>query len=778
MKIFICLLSFTLLLTSESGFTQNKTAETKIIYTGEGTPAINDLEDCLSLYKAGTIVINKTDPGDKTGQEFYLGVSKNKTIIKYTTENSLENAIYTYLDILGFRWYGPGDNWFIKPQKLEIPEIDGKWFKPTFRNRSFFGTGGLNFGSVQPYDPQNTVRIKWLNWMRRNRFNADFNGGGHKGQSFYLQNKAILDQHPEWFANETGRKSGRIKIEKPGAVEIYKEWIRKIYNQSKDDFIALGVDPADGRGGADDPLPANIPGINNYADKWWWLANQVAADYSDNNRVVVTMYAYGDGEENARVPDFKLAHNVYPVIIPYAFQTAYLPNEMVKKWAAAITGNMGLYDYWNITQWSKGLPQFDIYNMVPKLRFWYENKVDGVYLESTNATGPMGHSLWLTGQLLWNLSENFDSLYDQYLSDCFGKAAPFMKNMFDRWSRNYQDAAEVTFSLQDLKKASNVIKKGSPEWNRINELKAYVHYMKMYYEHDGTQQSKDAIYKYLYSIHHLMLVQTAAFISQRYITPLDKGNVVPSGAGIRPLSEKAIENQFTKDWAMSSPPYQLTNFTFDFNKVKYFEPIPTNSWRFGGFQCRFFFTAPFTGKVSLDAGAETNTPLKIFTDDSVIVSEKVGTDNSDYSEELTGRTWKLKHVSFDIQKGKLYHIQTRYGNSRIKMNTPGVVLFKNPGSSDFDNYQYPVQYFYVPEDVNEIVFYDSQKEGLNRRGYFLTPNGEKLSREETGFKNIYKVSVASEYRGKLWTADFGHPGWRLLNIPNISSLQKFDYGEL
>lgn len=751
---------------------------TNVIYQDTYNAAVQDLKSSLAPYRAGTITLEKVALERRTGQEFYLAINASKTEIKYTTQNSLENAIYTYLDMLGFRWYGPGDNWFIKPKTLSRENFTGKWLQPTFRNRSFFGTGGLNFGKMQPFDPQNDYKTKWLAWKRRNRFNADFNTAGHRGESFYLNNKALLDKNPDWFTNAKGKRNGRIKIDNPDAVNAYKAWIQKDYNtlqKGNDAFIVLGVDPADGRGGADDPLPKSMPGIKNYADKWWWLANEVAGDYQKDPRVVVSMYAYGNGPDNARVPDFKLKNNIYPVIIPYAFQSAYLPKEMVKKWADAITGQMGLYDYWNITQWSQGVPQFDIYTMAAKLKFWQRHKVNGIYLETTDAAGPMGHSLWLAGQMEWDLNKDFNTLYSQYLRDCFEKAAPFIKDMFDRWSKNYQDAADVAFSLQNLKNASDAVKKNSPEWKRITELKAYVHYLKMYYEHDDTQESKDAIYRYLYSIHHLMMVQTAAFISQRYITPLDKGNIVPSGQGIRQRTEKEIENQFNKDLATTPVPYRLATFTFDYDKVTYEAPIPNASWRFGGFQCRFFFVAPFSGKISLDAGAETNTPLKIFTDDSVLVDEQVGTKDFDYSEDVAGRTWKLKRFTINIQKGQTYYIQTSYGFSRVKINTPGIVLFKNPGSADFDNYQYPVQYFYVPEDVTEIAFFDAQPEGTNRRGYLVTPDGTPLKRISAGAKNVYKVVVDQKYRGKIWTADFGHPNWRFLNIPNITSLQKFGY---
>ena len=81
------------------------------------------------------------------------------------------------------------------------------------------------------------------------------------------------------------------------------------------------------------------------------------------------MLAYGDGAYNALAPKFSLRKNVYPVIIPNAFQKVYTPTEMVTTWASKIEGSMGLCDYWNITQWSEGLPQFNIFSIPEKLSF-------------------------------------------------------------------------------------------------------------------------------------------------------------------------------------------------------------------------------------------------------------------------------------------------------------------------------------------------------------------------------------------------------------------------
>ena len=761
-------------------------AATNIIYDGPDNEAIKDLRQALQGFNAGEIKLEKVEIATRTGQEFYLVRKNEKTYIKYSVNTSLENAVYTLLDKWGFHWYGPGENWFVKPASITGADIAGKWVSPTFRNRSFFGTGGLDFPAPTPraFDPETQYKIGWYAWKRRNRFNSDFGASGHVGQVFYLENKELLDAHPEWFNSDAGKQAGRLKIEIPEAVAAYKAWAKKRYINLTEPFINIGVDPEDGRGAADDPLPpAGFGGIANWnhADKWWWLANEVAKDYPENDaHKVVSMYAYGDGPTNALAPQFVLRKNVYPTIIPYAFQKAYLPNEMIKAWAGKINGKMGLYDYWNITQWSQGLPQHDIYGMKDKLKFWRDNKVDGLHIETTDAAGPMGHAWWLAGQLQFDMSKDFNAAYNQYLTDLFGKAAPAMKKMYDRWSRNPQGAGEVALSLADLQAAEALVKKNSPQWKRINELKAYVHFMKLYYAHDGTQESKNRLFEYLYSVHHLFMVQTAAFMGQYYISPLEKGNIIPVGTNKR-LTDEEIDAQFQADLLSDPKKYEVLDFQFDYAKAKYTEPIANGTWFFGNVWHGYLVPRK-SGTISFDVGMEgTDATFRIFNDDGVILKEIVGKSRFDYLEKLGdgpgARVWNMKKFTLKVEAGKRVDFKIDNGYNRFKMNSDEIVYTVHH-SSDFDNYGYPAHYFYVPKNCDEIVFEDWVTGNATTSPLGFGASGEpSVFGTSIGIKGLYRIEVKPQWKGKVIACRAAHGGWNLKNLPNIFTLQPFEYKE-
>lgn len=760
-------------------------APTEINFVGEDSSAIADLRETLQDYEAGTIHFEKVALGERTGQTFYLSRKGDKTSIKFTTAQSLENAVYTLLNDWGFHWYGPGEHWFVKPKTIPVGDLPGKWIAPTFRNRNFFGTGGLDAGVGKGYDPENKYKKGWLTWKRRNRYNADFAASGHMGRAYYLENKVLLDAHPDWFNGDTGKSNGRIRIEVPEAVAAFKAWAIQKYTNSEQPFINIGVDPEDGRGGADDPLPPDgFAGISNWnhADKWWWLANETAKEFpADDSHLVVSMYAYGDGPTNVLAPKFKLRKNVYPVIIPNAFQKAYLPAEMVKVWADSIDGKMGIYDYWNITQWSLGLPQFNLLGLEEKLQFWHAHKIDGIYNETTDAAGPMGHVHWLAGQLQFDLGQDFDQLYSQYLTDLFGKAAPAMKKMYDRWSRNSQGAGEVSLSLADLHDASNLVATHSPEAKRINDLKAYAHFMKLYHEHDGTQESKDRLFHYLYSIHHLYMVQTSAFVGQHYISPVDKGNITPDGTGKR-LTFEEIETQFQADLLSNPKRYDVSTFVFDHAKVIYSEAIPENSWRFGR-NPNLFIVPQKTETINFEAGSEKNdTELTIFSDDGVILETKVGPHNFDYKETIGDSTWHLKKLQVKVEAGQKYVLRFRGGFNRFKTNSD-MVVFNAHHSDDFDNYSYPPHYFYVPKDAEEIIFEDAnavKPDAAIVTGVFFLPGeppAEPVRGEAVGIKDLYRFKVIPEWKGKVIACSFSHTAWSLKNVPNVLAMQPFRYSD-
>ena len=694
------------------------------------------------------------------GQSFYLSINGIHSVrIIGTGDASLINGIYTFLYELGFRWYMPGDEWTIVPNLKNFNIQIAKIYAPDFQNRSYFGTGGMN--AIAALDPQNKFKKDFLLWNRRNRFGGNYAMRGHTGQVFYSDNKKFLSDHPEYFCQHTVNRYGRIDIANPGAIDLYIQWALKQVNPN-DRFSVIGVEPADGSGRKDDCLPPNMSEIKTWSDKYFWLANKVAKEVEQKKiGALVELYAYSS---HAAPPSFDLEKVVYPVIIPYAFQNIADPKQFIDLWSRKLNGRaMGMYDYWNITQWSSDLPQFNIYSIPEKLKLWKQKNITTVNLESTNAKGPMGPALWITAQMMWNTNLSMNQLYDEFLNKCFGEAASDIKNMYDRWSIHYQGAMEVALSLHDLASAANKTKDQAVQ-KRITELKAYVHYLKLYYDYQGNLSTANykQLIDYIYSIHELRLLQTSALVTSYIKKPV--GIMTLPNYGNNAITYDEIEANFEKDIMENPVAYHVSDFAFDVTKAspaenktkkKYNPPYinGTNTYR---------FYLPSDKNIVIQAGATANTEFIIKDQNNAIVFDKI----------IIGSKQGYDTIKLKLQAGK-YSLTfgAYYRFSRLIF--PSDIVFVS-SDNNYDNAGYPLQYIYVPKDVTEIIYRDNLGPGVNKRGFWKDPDGEIIQPELLKV-NIYRIQVPRAYRGKVWILNIGHRKFELLNIPNVFSLNNFSY---
>lgn len=699
---------------------------------------------------------------NRDGQSFYLSVDEKKGVrIAGTGTNSFNNGIYTFLQELGFRWYMPGDAWTIVPPVFKRNITISKVYTPDFRNRSYAGTGGVN--AIPVTDPQNTFKSDYNTWNRRNRFNTDYPVKGHAGHLFYNYHKKVLDANPNWFCNGKINRYGRIDISHSKVVNLFTEWA--LSQVKKDDrFPTIGIDPSDGAGGKDDCLPSGMKQIKTWSDKYFWLANQVAQRLDRNDsKTQVQLYAYSN---HAATPSFALEKNVFPVIIPYAFQNVTDPDSFIRMWSEKMEGRpMGIYDYWNITQWSSGVPQFNIYQIPVKLRVWKQYNVSTINLESTNGKGAMGHVLWLGSQMMWNTSLSFDSLYNDFLVTCFGPAASDIKKMYDRWSRNYQEALEVNLSLRDLAAAS--AKTSDPAvTERLKELKAYVHYLKLFYDYKASPGSGTAfqnLVNYIHAIHNMRLVQTSALL-ERYIKAPKNYRPVSQRGTAGKSREPDIEKIFKQDIREHADTYEISDLKFEITSAKLLPGEKLVSPKLINGRNEYLFTLPRAREFQIRAGAAKETRLIIKDGSRKWVEKMIPASKNDYTTIKV----QLPAGNYTLSFGDFYRFS--------RLIFPDDILFMSRGISYYDNAGYPLHYVYIPKDVDAIVYQDEKGPGVNKRGFWIDPSGKRIEAKKLS-GNVYTVPVPSAHRGKVWTLSIGHRSFKMLNIPNHFSLRKFTYNE-
>lgn len=700
------------------------------------------------------------------GQAFHL-LANNVHDVRITGSgtNSFINGIYNFMHELGFRWYMPGENWTIVPRLPESFQFN-KLVKPDFRNRFYFGSGGLT--AIPGVDPDDTYSKDYLLWNKRNLWNnVDFPTKGHSGTAFYAENKAVLDQNPSWFCDGKVNRYGWIDVNKRPAVDLFISWAKKQVKPT-DRFPSIGVDPADGSGGPNDCLPAGHKTIKTYSDKYFWLANQVAESLTrDQAGTRVQLYAYNN---HAAPPGIDIHQNVFPVIIPYAYQNVTSPEGFIDLWTKKLKGReMGIYDYWNITQWSKGIPQFDLYQLPQRIKKWKASKITSVQIEGTYGKGPVGHMMWLASQLLWDADQDFEKLYETFLGDCFGAAAPDIRNMYDRWSKNYVGAIEPSQALYDLNRAASKVK-DPVIISRINELKAYVHYLNLYEDHlaKNSGASYEALVNYTLGIHHLRLVHTSALVNlylplpKGYTRETDKNVQKQKFSSIRKITDASIQANFNNGLRTAIPEVKMSKVQIDISALK---PVPNSkkvaSAKYINNTNRYGFVMKESGKLVIKVGSTRESNMYVLNSNNDTLYKKAMKADKESFETFT----------FNLNKGQYYLLLGENGFTRVEF--PSNIVFTT-SDNWYDNASYPNLYFYIPRDVDEVVYWDMHGPGLNGKGFWIDPEGNKIQAVKLR-DGIYKIPVPEKHKGKAWQFVVGHRSHKMVNIPHIYSLGEFTY---
>ena len=170
--------------------------------------------------------------------------------------NGLIFGVYRYLRDAGFSFYLPGELYSEIPAKPNLFARTSKMLTPFTRIRAFFGTGGLGSGKT---DPDLSVQKAWQLWKWQNGFGSEFELAGHVGETFNINNRNVLEKHPDWTAspvvvNGNLDPSAKLNYLNPAAVDFFTDWVLKKYTTagykapplySKD---MVSIDPSDGGG--------------------------------------------------------------------------------------------------------------------------------------------------------------------------------------------------------------------------------------------------------------------------------------------------------------------------------------------------------------------------------------------------------------------------------------------------------------------------------------------------------------------------------------------------
>lgn len=448
--------------------------------TGARLPVITDAEK----YKGNTIHIGKTKlterfcvspdslPPDnwiirKVGNALLISGGDNKSNLNPVSRAAVPfgtlYGVYEFLErFMKVRWYWPGSLGTVAPLKknLILNDINLRG-APSYQTRFCF--------YAVPKDPDISKDETWK-WWRRQRWGGI--GGSPIGMhSFNSWPKRFAKTHPEYFAIQTDGKamtkahsegSGHVCMSNP---EVLKQTVQdKINYFQKYKWARYSpVMPGDSnglfycRGAKCQSKVGGRSASGTYSNAVWSYVNKVAAEVQKNSPGrFITCCAYSGYRD---VPDFPLLPNV---AVTLCFGGSGLPNNIYKpegkkEYVAIISSwektgaNLYAWDYWDSPRRKKGTNGAPaIFPHAIKEYFLLDyGRVKGHVIElcEIDSNGVAGHNwadwiydslnVYVGMRLLWDINANVDNILNEFYTEFYGPAAPWIKKFYTQMEQAY-----------------------------------------------------------------------------------------------------------------------------------------------------------------------------------------------------------------------------------------------------------------------------------------------------------------------------------------------------
>tara|TARA_B100000809_G_scaffold13283_1_gene12120 strand:- start:76 stop:2013 length:1938 start_codon:yes stop_codon:yes gene_type:complete len=357
------------------------------------------------------------------------------------TDCGTPNAVYSFLESLGCRWYMPGEDGEIVPRKrtITVPAVD-LTSKPDFAGRWI----GIHTRTGQAYED-------FLLWRARNRIS----------HNTYFHMHAVLagafpdaESHPEYFALVNGeRKMGgapAVCFSNPDVIRILSgNLVRKLTEQPPF-WRAYTVGQADGgsdgwcqcenclalygdkmftypttqqarvvgRGPSDEPT-------FNVANGYLGMVNAIAERAEQvNPDLLLTYYAHYN---IPGMPTVKPRDSVLPVICHIAPSNEHWRRQVLH-WVE-ISKQLYYYTYMG---YRLDFPQFEI---VDNIRWCHEHKGIAMYLEHDAFTPVNLVAMYLASKTMWDIDVDSEKMLTEFYTNFFGAGADPMRQFFETFHR-------------------------------------------------------------------------------------------------------------------------------------------------------------------------------------------------------------------------------------------------------------------------------------------------------------------------------------------------------
>jgi hypothetical protein len=759
----------------------------------------------------------------------------NKIKFSAAQDAGLSFGIYNYLNDLGFRFYLPGTLWQKIPALISPYKQLNKTVLQKFKYNSWFISGGYNkwiMDKEEIYGSIGENGNSWEQYKDRNNMNGAFRFSGHRGDIFTSDYYTTLQANPCYVASNHGeRKVNSHSVPDINNIDAKDFWasvILKQYTTYKNSITSdpglyknfyynfnygnehIGIEVPDGSrwGNTADNLGCAKGNYNgnpypNVSDQQFLLANYTASKINNQfPQKRFQCYAYS-GHADVPSDEITINKNIDVQVIASAFQTETSPGGLLNRWYKRHS-NISEYEYMNIPQWTGETPIFSLNQYKNTLARIKEKKGQGLVVEASPAKFASLPFLYAGNRYLQD-DISFEKSIDEFTSDMFPpNIAVHIKQLLKYWGDDNimlggtfinDNKNKIPLFLQELIKAVSASQNANADVKaRLQELKAYVHYIVLYYDLLKRKNSyNEKIEKaanlclYLAKINKLQLVNSyflildivnkyAAESEFHKIYNINTGTAYMNG-NLPSLSNEQINNNFSNDMAKYAA--AVTDFKFEnaidiINKMNAANLKPVDKFNVGiGYtnglnysnRCEFYFYAPKAGSVNIKNTSTFEMPGYGYIN---FTAEAVDRPLLVIKDETVTRENNLETINIIVPSAGLYKLSvvSKFKSScDLIISTNGNVFFKGPFYGETaenyrsDNLKSMPKYFYVP-DITQLYF------SINNACYTnkcLSPDAVQGAigiKDKDGKapaievspsdSSLYKISIDRNNAGSFW----------------------------
>ncbi len=700
----------------------------------------------------------------------------NHITFRSAQDNGLNYGVYQYLEQRGFHFYLPGAIWEIIPTLVSPYKLTDTTFTVHFKYQGWFISGGQNRWVMDNNANYNWDTYygenghNWALYQRRNGMTGGYRFTGHRGDIMTGAYLDMLKNNPCYIACNDGLRVADNHavpdINNQAAMQLWSGTIEKQYTQFRNtihgnvglyaDYYRnfnyyygnIGIEVPDGAawGNSKDNTGCSNMDYPAESDQHIMLANFTAQSlktlYPEKQ---FQLYAYSS-HANTPTATISIDNNIDVQVISTAFQNESSAKGLLNRWYNK-TASVSEYHYLNIPQWGGETPMFYLDDLKSTLQRVKEKNSQGIVWEASPAKFASLPFLLAANTDLKN-NTPVDSTLQHFCNALFAGAANSIFKLLQLWSDDrtistgefiQDNKYKLPVYLQLVNEAGLQTKNASPVVKeRIRELKAYMHYMLLYYDwlfdqrsHAAKTDKAAALCLYLAGINKLQLVNSyflIADITSRYskTDPFYVNyNVINGGAyqnGNLPLVTPAeMDADFQQDLGSLQPLQSFITETAAFTREQFANgnilPVKeisvkltyTNGSDYPN-RSEFYIDAPAAGNFSIQYTPHFNMPDKghiNFTLEAVnkalmvirdfTIDQNAGPGSLTIPLPASG-TYKLSVVS--KYKSAVDLIISTNGNSFYKK---GAFLGNKTENYRSDLHSFP-GYFYVPGGAGKIYF--------------------------------------------------------------------------